>query len=272
MRREIQRQIRHGGCAVAVMAKASAPGVTKTRLSPPLTFEEAAALNTAFLKDIAEKLLQAGLAEPIVPYIAFGPPGAEGFFRAILPDDIALMEIWRPNFGECLWLATTSMLAAGHDSACVLNSDSPTLPSAYLTEAARILAQPGDRGVLGPSTDGGYYLLGLKEAHRRMFEDIAWSTEAVAEQTLERAREIGLEMHILPTWYDVDDADGLRSVVADLKLDGSSDGGHEAAYHAGATAHTLRQLDRESGLFSRLKMASSRPAGSTVRPADGVSV
>jgi len=251
------------------MAKASAPGVTKTRLSPPLTFDEAAALNTAFLKDIAEKLLQAAFSEPIVPYIAFGPPGSEGFFRSTLPDDIALMEIWRPNFGECLWLATTSMLDAGHLSACVLNSDSPTLPSAYLTEAARVLAQPGDRGVLGPSTDGGYYLLGLKQAHRRMFADIAWSTEAVAEQTLERAREIGLEMHILPTWYDVDDADGLRSVVADLKLDGRQVGGHMAAYHADATAEVLRQLDRRNGLFARLGIGSADPV---VRPADGVSV
>jgi hypothetical protein len=126
--------------------------------------------------------------------------------------------------------------------------------------------------VLGPSTDGGYYLLGLKKAHRRMFEDIAWSTETVAQQTLERAREVGLEMHILPTWYDVDDADGLRSVVADLKLDGGLDGGHEAAYYADATADVLRQLDRESGLFARLRMASGGPADLLARPADGVSV
>ena len=70
--------------------------------------------------------------------------------------------------------------------------------------------------MLGPSSDGGYYLLGLKAAHRRMFEDIAWSTERVAEQTLERAREIGLDVHILPAWYDVDDTDGLRRLNAEL--------------------------------------------------------
>ena len=77
----------------------------------------------------------------------------------------------------------------------VLNADSPTLPTALLIETAAVLARPGDRAVLGPSSDGGYYLLGLKTAHRRMFEDIAWSTERVAEQTLERAREIGLDVH-----------------------------------------------------------------------------
>jgi hypothetical protein len=106
--------LREGSCAIAVMAKASVPGVTKTRLTPPLTYAEAANLNTAFLKDIAEKLLQAGLSEPIAPYIAFGPPGSENFFRSLLPDEIKLIEIWRPNFGECLWLATTSLLDAGH--------------------------------------------------------------------------------------------------------------------------------------------------------------
>lgn len=255
------RQTRSESCAIAVMAKASAAGVTKTRLAPPLTFAEAASLNTAFLKDIAEKLRRAGLGEPIAPYVAFGPPGSEDFFRSILADDITLLEVWRPNFGECLLLATTSMLEAGHGAACVLNSDSPTLPSAYLAKAARILAEPGDRGVLGPSMDGGYYLLGLKQAHRRMFADIAWSTETVAEQTLERAREIGLEMHILPTWYDVDDADGLRSVVADLKLGPGQTVGHEAAYYADATADLLRRLDRESGLFERLGIRASASIG-----------
>ncbi len=98
----------------------------------------------------------------------------------------------------------------------MLNSDSPTLPTALLIETAEVLARPGDRAVLGPSSDGGYYLLGLKAAHRRMFEDIAWSTERVAAQTLERAREIGLEVHSLPVWYDVDDVDGLRRLNAEL--------------------------------------------------------
>ena len=78
------------------------------------------------------------------------------------------------------------------------------------------MARPGDRAVLGPSSDGGYYLLGLKTAHRRMFEDIAWSTERVAQQTLERAREIKLDVHMLPVWYDVDDVDGLRRLGSEL--------------------------------------------------------
>jgi rSAM/selenodomain-associated transferase 1 len=207
-------------CGIAFMAKASAPGRAKTRLVPPLTFEEAAALNTAFLQDVADNvLLAAHDAERhggIAGYAAYGPPGSEDFFRRTLPGGIGLIEAWRQNFGDCLLHTIEEIFARGHASAVVLNSDSPTLPTAFLVETAAALARPGDRAVLGPSSDGGYYLLGLKTAHRHMFENIAWSTDQVAKQTLERAREIGLDVHRLPVWYDVDDIDGLHRLSAEL--------------------------------------------------------
>ena len=247
-------EIRKGGCAIAIMAKASTPGLTKTRLAPPLTFEEAAELNTAFLRDMVAKVKEAGEAERVAPYVAYGPPGSEPFFRSLLPEDVALTPIWGPHFGECLWRTTLALLEAGHDSACVLNSDSPTLPAAYLAETARVLAEPGDRAVLGPSTDGGYYILGLKQAHQHMFADIAWSTERVAEQTRERAREIGLAIHELPAWYDVDDAESLRFLLADLGLTPGET--HPGADRAEATAALLRRLDAEAGLVRRLMAPS----------------
>jgi rSAM/selenodomain-associated transferase 1 len=206
---------RCGHCAIAVMAKASIPGRAKTRLVPPLTPEEAAGLNTAFLRDIADSLIGAALAN-IAPFMAFAPAGSAAFFREILPARIGLLKTVAPSFGECLLHAAASLLDAGHDAVCLLNSDSPTLPSAYLMAAATALAAPGDRIVLGPSTDGGYYLLGLKRPHRRLFEDIDWSTERVAAQTLARARELGLAVHHLPSWYDVDDAAALRVLVGEL--------------------------------------------------------
>src|SRR5436305_11491031 len=88
-------------------------------------------------------------------------------------------------------------------------------------EAARILSLPGDRAVLGPADDGGYYLLGLKHAHRPLFEGIAWSTEHVARQTLERAGAMGLDVHVLPTWYDVDDRVAFRLLHGEL-FDGAA--------------------------------------------------
>ncbi len=212
-----------GTCGIAVMAKASAPGRTKTRLVPPLTFDEAAALNTAFLQDITDNLLLAGRYAGIAGYAAYAPPGSEDFFHRILPSAIGLIDACLPNFGDCLFRTIQEILGRGHGSAVVLNSDSPTLPTALLIETAVVLAQPGERAVLGPSSDGGYYLLGLKAAHRRMFEEIAWSTERVAAQTLERAREIGLDIHMLPVWYDVDDVEGLRRLNGEVRRPRSSE-------------------------------------------------
>jgi rSAM/selenodomain-associated transferase 1 len=203
-------------CGIAVMAKASIPGKTKTRLVPPLTFEEAAAFNTAFLQDVAANIAAAGQEASIACYMAYGPPGAAAFFESHFSSSIGLIESWYPNFGDCLFTAIDQVLARGHAGAVVLNADSPTLPPDLLVETARALAQPGDRAVLGPSNDGGYYLLGLKAPHRRLFEEVAWSTEQVAQQTRERAAEIGIEVQVLPEWYDVDDVASLQMLRSEV--------------------------------------------------------
>jgi uncharacterized protein len=205
------------GCGVAIMAKASAPGRTKTRLVPPLDYGQAAALNTAFIKDIGDNVLFAGRHASIAAYAAFAPSGSERFFRGILPTAIGLIDACLPNFGDCLVCTIEEIFARGHASAVVLNSDSPTLPTRLLIETAETLARPGERVVLGPCGDGGYYLLGLKNPHRWLFEGIAWSTERVAAQTLERARELALDVHVLPVWYDVDDVEGLHRLYGETR-------------------------------------------------------
>jgi uncharacterized protein len=204
-------------CGVAIMAKASAPSRTKTRLVPPLTADEAAALNTAFLKDIADNVSRAGEHGSIAGYVAFAPAGSEDFFDRTLPPSIGLIDAALPNFGDCLVHTLERLFSRGHRAAVVLNSDSPTLPTGILLETARLLAMPGDRGVLGPCRDGGYYLLGLKTLHRRLFDNIAWSTENVAAQTLQRAREINLSIDMLPVWYDVDDVEYLKQLYDDTR-------------------------------------------------------
>jgi rSAM/selenodomain-associated transferase 1 len=236
------------------MAKASRPGLSKTRLCPPLTLEEAASFNTAFLQDVAANIQAAALSAAIDGYMAFGPPGSEPFFREILPAGIGLLECWFSNFGDCLFSAITQQFERGHLAAVVLNSDSPTLPTSLLVETAEILARPGDRAVIGPSTDGGYYLLGLKQPHRRMFEEIDWSTERVARQTLERARDIGLSVHTLPAWYDVDDAQALRTVHAELCED-ISFAADLVPHRAERTATLLRALTDGGDLIARLRGA-----------------
>ena len=113
--------------------------------------------------------------------------------------------------------------------------------------------------VLGPSTDGGYYLIGLKGPHRRLFEDVDWSTERVATQTLARAKELCLPVHHLPSWYDVDDADALRMLVTELFERKPFRTWGSKATAASWTRKELGRLFDNSDLASRLgsKMPSS---------------
>ncbi len=99
---------------------------------------------------------------------------------------------------------------------CLIDSDSPTVPAAAFYRAVEALRAPGDRVVLGPSDDGGYYLIGLKQAHAAPFERITWSTGSVYAETVARCREAGREVVTLPMWYDVDDAATLDVLTAEL--------------------------------------------------------
>lgn len=208
---------RSGICAIGVMAKAPRPGFAKTRLCPPLLPEQAAQLSAAFLRDITENIACAARAAPIHGCIAYAPMGCESWFNGHLAEGTALvladgtppMPPDVRGFGRCLLHAAQAMFAEGFGAVCLVNSDSPTLPTAVLAEAARALLAPGERVVLGPADDGGYYLLGMNQPHAHLFADITWSTSEVADATRARAALLNLEVIVLPTWYDVDDAASL---------------------------------------------------------------
>jgi uncharacterized protein len=205
-----------GFCALAMMAKAPRSGDAKTRLSPPLTEAEAAELSGCFIRDTADNFIAAARSAPIHGHVAYSPAESKPAFRAMLPEAIRLLPSRRAGLGYSLADAAADLLAAGYGSVCLVNSDSPTLPTSVLVEAAHRLLAAGDRVVLGPAEDGGYYCIGLKSPHLRLFEGIAWSTEHVFAQTLDRAREIGLDTAVLPRWYDVDDLASLRRLVGEL--------------------------------------------------------
>jgi rSAM/selenodomain-associated transferase 1 len=239
-------------CAIGVMAKAPRAGRSKTRLCPPLTPEQAAAMSTAFLRDTTENMAAAARQAAITPYAAYAPLGTEALLQTCLAEGTELLladggAVETPGvtgFGRCLLHAIQGMLDAGHAAACVLSSDSPTIPTAFLVQAAILLLAPGDRAVLGPADDGGYYLLGLKAAHAALFRDITWSTESVAEATQARAREIGLDLIELAPWYDVDDAASLGVLLRETT-------GYAApATHAAITRLGLRDLLGETAFLS----------------------
>ena len=208
---------RSGICAIGVMAKAPRPGLAKTRLCPPLRPDQAAQLSAAFLRDITENIARAARSAPIHGCIAYAPMGCESWFQGhvaegttfVLADGTPPMPPDVQGFGRSLLHAAQAMFAAGFGAVCLVNSDSPTLPTKVLAEAARTLLAPGERVVLGPADDGGYYLLGMQQPHAHLFADITWSTSDVADATRARAASLNLEVIILPTWYDVDDAASL---------------------------------------------------------------
>jgi rSAM/selenodomain-associated transferase 1 len=237
----------HSLCALAVMIKAPQAGAVKTRLVPPLTYSEAAALSICFLRDTAQNIAGVASTGDSEGVAVYTPVGAESAFDGLLPAGFKLVAQRGESFGERLFHAAEDLLALGYGSLCLIDSDSPTLPTPFLIDAVRRLAQPGDRVVLGPSDDGGYYLIGLKGAYARLFEDITWSTDQVLRQTIERAREIKLETSLLPAWYDVDDGATLHRLCAELFLPRAGDAGRDG-FKSYRSTHTRGYL---SGLIER---------------------
>lgn len=239
-------------CAVAIMAKASLAGTVKTRLVPPLSYEEAAGLNTCCLMDVAANIVVAAGQVPIQGFAAYHPLGSEPFFNGLLPGGFKLLPPTEPTIGRSLFHAAQDLFAAGYSSVCLVNADSPTLPTEILAETVLRLRESGDRVVLGPAADGGYYLIGLKRFHQRLFEDIDWSTERVFRQTLARAREIGVAVAPLPEWYDVDDEATLAMLAREIGPCEGSASPYLNGYRAPSTRAFLEKLAAGNGGIERL--------------------
>ena len=207
-------------CALAVMTKAPRAGQVKTRLVPPLTPEQAAQLNICFLRDTAQAITKA--CGPTARGVGvYAPAGSEAEYIDILPQNFDLLPQRGDGFGERLAFAAADLFQSGFTSVCLIDSDSPTVAGEVYAQAVELLLVPGDRVVLGPAEDGGYYLIGTKREHPELFERIDWSTERVLEQTKQRARELDLEMKLLPAGYDVDDATSLQRLRDELLSDKS---------------------------------------------------
>jgi hypothetical protein len=198
------------------MAKAPRAGKVKTRLQPPLTPEEAAALNVCFLHDTTENIATVASEGGAQGIVCYTPVGDEVAFDGLLPEGFALIAQRGDGFGERLVCAVEDILSCGFGAVCLIDSDSPTLPSRALRMAVTELAQKGGRVVVGASEDGGYYLIGMRRSEPRLFERITWSTEHVYAETVERVRESKMELVELPKWYDVDDAATLEVLKREL--------------------------------------------------------
>jgi rSAM/selenodomain-associated transferase 1 len=194
--------------AIAIVCKTPAAGQSKTRLSPPLRPEQAAALSACFIRDVAAKVQSLTESGGVAGYADYTPLGSEAALRTLLPEGFPLLAQGEGDLGARMAKATADLLAAGHAGVILIGSDSPTMPVAIL-RAAVDAVRAGDGVVLSPAMDGGYTLIGLSGPQPRLFESMPWSTGEVYELTARRAREIGLPVVALPRCYDVDDAASL---------------------------------------------------------------
>ena len=219
--------------AIGIICKAPQPGRSKTRLATAIGAAAASELSACFLRDVAAAIEAIPEVLGRRGYGVYAPAGAEDIVRQLLPASFGLLLQAGDDLGHVLHGATCAFLDAGHDSVLLVNGDSPTLPPRLLTQAVEVLRELGDRMVLGPASDGGYYLIGLKRPHPHLFTGIAWGTGTVARSTCERAAEIGLATTMLPEWYDVDDVQTLRWLQDELA-------GRSTRFHGGGRAAASR--------------------------------
>jgi uncharacterized protein len=240
--------------AIGIICKTPKAGASKTRLVPFLGADGAAELAGCFLRDVAASIQAIPMEIGRRGYAVFAPEGSDVELRTYVPAEFGLLCRRDTTLGVVLQGAADHLLAVGHDCVLLVNADSPTLPNTLLIEAIAALRRPGDRVVLGPATDGGYYLIGLKVAHARLFEDVPWSTPAVAVITEQRAAEIGLPVVKLPLWYDVDDAETVGELLAELR------GDHPRGYAGGPALATRAFLAQHPKFARQLQPAPASAA------------
>lgn len=202
--------------AVIVMAKTPRPGYVKTRLRPVLSDEQCADLARGFLQDTVRKTKEISATT----IIAYTPDDGGDEMRSLLPYNARLIAQRGSDLGERLESAIADADADGFGPFVVIGTDSPTLPASFIGSAFEHLRDNANSLVIGPTDDGGYYLIGMSHPETRLFRKISWSTGRVFEQTVARAKEIpDVRILELPSWYDVDEPADITRLIAEFEKD-----------------------------------------------------
>jgi rSAM/selenodomain-associated transferase 1 len=213
--------------ALVIMAKAPIAGKVKTRLIGALDADAAANLYAAFLGDtfaLAEEIrdeLEAEAEAEELDYLlsvvlCYTPPEQEEAFEGIEREGSLMIPQRGRDLGERLQNCFADLFDAGYENVVIIGGDSPTLPGEYLLDAFDALDHE-NAVVIGPTRDGGYYLIGLRRFHRQLFDGISWSTDQVLTQTQQRASQLHLAVRLLPEWYDVDTPAELERLKRELR-------------------------------------------------------
>jgi hypothetical protein len=190
-----------------VFAREPLPGAVKTRLAASIGDRAAAELYETMLQDVLKGVRQLNSADTVVYWDCEEeslPLLSERYrcrSRCQNPGDL----------GQRMRGAFEEMFANGSDVCCIIGSDAPDLPLSYIQEACRLLEAQRTEVVLGPSRDGGYYLLGMRQVRPELFTDIPWGSASVLDQSLAAARDSGLTVALLPVWQDIDTLEDLQA-------------------------------------------------------------
>jgi len=203
---------------VVTIAKEPVAGQVKTRIASTLGAETARELYRCSLTDTVD-LLRA--LDGVQPALSFAPDtlDARAYFAALAPG-FTLVAQRGADLGERLLNTFVSLNALGFAPIVLIGSDNPSVPRNYIEQALALLDQPATDAVLGPASDGGYYLLGMRAPLAPLFRGIRWSSEIVAQQTRDRAAERALCLQEVPEWYDLDTAEDLRELYREVSESG----------------------------------------------------
>jgi rSAM/selenodomain-associated transferase 1 len=194
----------HSGPVIGLFAKQPVPGQVKTRLSPPLSPEQACRLYRTALQESLDRLLNTAAT------VAICYAGERSWFQAGFPG-LPLFAQQGEELGARMSNAVEELFTAGGGPVLLAGSDSPDLPLRLVNEAIDHLQQ---RDVVSvPCRDGGYAIIGLRQPTTALFDDIPWSTPAVLEATRRRCRELGLSYHETAGWDDLDELADLQRLV-----------------------------------------------------------
>jgi rSAM/selenodomain-associated transferase 1 len=202
---------------LGLFAKWPTAGTVKTRLSADGDPDWSARVARAFLLDTIQRLAVVDARR----ILAFAPRDRESEFAAVVAGRFDLLPQEEGDLGQRLAAFVQRYLDAGARAVVVVGTDSPTLPVAHVEQAFAELEQSDV--VLGPATDGGYYLVGCGATRPPIFEGVAWSTGRVLTDTIATLTDPRWRLAVLPPWYDVDTPDDwamLRGHVAALRRAG----------------------------------------------------
>jgi rSAM/selenodomain-associated transferase 1 len=195
------------------MVKAPRAGEVKTRLVPPLSESDAASLAASFAQDT---VLNAQRVSGNV-LVAYAPADSHADLEAILPSDVLWFAQHGDNLGERLDSVAEHVSSLGFSPFVILGADSPTLPTSFIQEAFKALTSGDSDIALGPTEDGGYYLVGLHSPVLGLFQNIDWSTASAFLQTAANAAKLRLRLRTLPYWYDIDTPADLKRLRDEMR-------------------------------------------------------